>query len=333
MLTRPSLPDQAIAEHLRASHGLEVAAVAFLPLGADRGTAVFRVTAAGRDYFLKLRRGAFDEVSALVPAFLRARGADLVMAPLADRSGRLWSRAHGFAWMLYPFVEGRDGYEARLSPAQWLRLGQTLAVIHGAAPPAGLAARLPRERYASGLRDAVRAYDAQVAQTAYGDPIAAQFAALWARRRDEIRLIVARAERLATLLRRRDLPLALCHGDLHPGNLLIGEGDALALVDWDTPVLAPKERDLLFVGGGAGGTWNTPAEDALFYQGYGGAGVDPLALSYFHYERIVADFAAYADELLGAQGSAEDRARSLALVGAQFEPGGAIPLAHRHHPG
>jgi spectinomycin phosphotransferase len=183
------------------------------------------------------------------------------------------------------------------------------------------------------LRDAVRAYDAQVEQTTYSDPIAAQFAALWTHRREEIRLIVERAGRLAAMLGEREIEFVICHSDLHPGNLLIGENDALAIVDWDNPTMAPRERDLLFVGGGIGGTWNTPEEDALFYQGYGNSLIDPLALSYYHYERIVADFAAYADELLGVLGSVEDRTLSLKQINSQFEPGGVIELAHRHYPG
>ncbi len=334
MLTKPAIADQAIRDYLLDSYDLTIQAVEFLPLGADMHTAVYRVTTpTGRPYFLKLRRGAFDEIAVLVPVFLHAQGARQVMVPLANRAGRYWSHAHHFHWMLYPFMAGRDGYETGLSAAQWITLGANLAIIHRAVPPPDLEARLPRETYSPALRDAVRAYDAQVEQTTYSDPLAAQFAALWTHQRAEIRRVVERAEQLAALLRERAIAFVICHSDLHPGNLLIGEHDTLAIVDWDNPTLAAKERDLLFVGGGSGGTWNTPAEDALFYQGYGTAPIDPLALSYYHYERIVADFAAYAEELLGVLGSTEDRTRSLGHIRAQFEPRGVIALAHRHYPG
>jgi len=332
MLTQPALADQAIRDYLLTSYALPIQAVEFLPLGADLRSAVYRVTTpAGRPYFLKLRRGDFAEIAVSLPAFLHAQGARQVMVPLANRAGRYWSQAHGFHWMLYPFMAGCNGYEVGLSAAQWIALGANLAIIHRSVPPPDLEAHLPCETYAPALRAVVRAYDGQVAQTAYSDPLAAQFAALWSRQHAEIWRIVERAEQLAALLRDRELPFVICHSDLHPGNLLIGENDALAIVDWDNPTLAPKERDLLFVGGGVGGTWNTPEDDALFYQGYGDAPVDPLALSYYHYERIVADFAAYADELLGVQGSVEDRTQSLGHIRAQFEPGGVIELAHRHY--
>ena len=32
--------------------------------------------------------------------------------------------------------------------------------------------------------------------------------------------------------------------------------------------MAPKERDLMFIGGGVANTWNNPREEEFFYKGY-----------------------------------------------------------------
>lgn len=32
------------------------------------------------------------------------------------------------------------------------------------------------------------------------------------------------------------------------------------IVDWDEPIMAPKERDLMFIGGGVANVWNDPSE-------------------------------------------------------------------------
>lgn len=81
-----------------------------------------------------------------------------------------------------------------------------------------------------------------------------------------------RAEQLGRVLRDRAESSAdafvLCHGDLHPGNVLLGAHGELTVVDWDNPMLAPKECDLLLLGGGVGPTWNDPRQDALFFEGY-----------------------------------------------------------------
>ena len=64
MLERPDLQNQRVIACLQKNYGLDVAQLAFLPLGADPNTAVYRVAAGdGTPYFLKLRSGVFDELS------------------------------------------------------------------------------------------------------------------------------------------------------------------------------------------------------------------------------------------------------------------------------
>jgi spectinomycin phosphotransferase len=139
MLTSPAIADETISACLRENYGLRVSQTTFLPLGADVHTAVFRVEADdGTPYFLKLRQGNFDEVAVAVPAFLHAQGIRRVMAPIATNTHQLWVRAHGFDWMLYPFMEGRDGFAVALSQAQWIAFGETVRAIHATALPAEL---------------------------------------------------------------------------------------------------------------------------------------------------------------------------------------------------
>lgn len=332
MLTPPDIADDAIIACLRDSFGLRVAQVAFLPLGADVNSAVYRVIADdGAPYFLKLRSGAIDEVSVAVPAFLHAQGIERVMAPLATTTGELWVRAHGFGWRLYPFFEGQDGFEVGLSQAQWIALGQSMRAVHTTRPPAELAALLPREAYSPALRDSVRAFGRQVERERFDDPTAARFAAVWQTKRDEIGALVERAEQLARALQSRDLELVICHSDLHGGNVLLGPAGELAIVDWDEPILAPKERDLMFIGGGIGAIWNNDQEVAWFYQGYGQAEIDLAALAYYRNERIVADLVAYGDQIFGMQGSVVDREEGLRQVIGQFLPGGVVEIAEKSY--
>ena len=89
MLERPEIRDSQIAACLQREYGLRVSRIAFLPLGADRDTAVFRVVADDETpYFLKLRSGVFDETSVALPRFLSDQGISQIIAPLATNSGR-----------------------------------------------------------------------------------------------------------------------------------------------------------------------------------------------------------------------------------------------------
>ncbi len=329
MLTPPDLSDATISTCVHEHFRLHIAQVNFLPIGADVNSAVYRVTAADdTPYLLKLRRGNFNEVAVTVPALLHAQGLQKVMAPLATTMHQWWVHAHGFAWMLYPFFTGKTGFEEALSPAQWIALGASMQAVHTTRLPTALEARMPRESYAPHWRRGVQAFDQQVAQQVYDDPIAARFAAFWTTKRAEIHTIVARAEQLAQVLQQRNCALVVCHADLHAGNVLVGADDALAIVDWDELILAPKERDLMFVGGGIGGVWNTAYEERLFYEGYGKTDINPVVLAYYRYERIVADIAAYATQIFGIQGSVEDREQGLRELMGQFRPNSVVEIAH-----
>jgi spectinomycin phosphotransferase len=338
MLTPPDIATDTIVAFLGEHYALRALLVAFLPIGADANAAVFRVdTDDDTPYFLKLKRGEFDEIAVSVPAYLRAHGIPRVMAPLATTTGQLWASGHGFTWILYPYFEGDNGFRQPLSDAHWVALGRSMRAVHASRLPQELASRVPREDYSPRWRDIVMHYDRQVETRVYDDaddPFARRLAAFWRTRRDEIHAMVERAERLGQLLRQRTGAadaFVLCHTDLHAGNVLLNARDELelAIVDWDAPIFALKERDLMFPGGGIGAIWDTAREEALFYQGYGATDIDLVALSYYRYERIVEDLAAYGEQIFEEQGSAEDREHGLEGTIGQFDPGRVVSIAHQ----
>jgi spectinomycin phosphotransferase len=161
--------------------------------------------------------------------------------------------------------------------------------------------------------------------------VSAQLAAFWTNNRADIQAVVERAEQLAQHMRRRTAPFVLCHSDLHAGNVLLGAKDTLSIVDWDNPVHAPKERDLMFVGGGVGGTWNDPRESEWFFAGYGPAEIDSVAIAFYRYERIVADIAAYGERIFGSTESANDREASLRKLMDAFVPNNVVDIARKSY--
>lgn len=331
MLEKPDLDDARIMDRLHDIYGLGllITAVEFLPLGADANTAVYRVTSADdTPYFLKLRGGVFDEMSVIVPNFLRQNGMTQVIAPIVTRPGTLWGQLDNFAVILYPFVEGQDGYDIALTDQHWIEFGRALKSLHSATLPPAITDRIQRENYSDHWRGIVRDYQAQVEATVYSDPISAQLAALLTAQKPVIDHLINRAEQLAALLQRDSPQFVLCHADIHAGNFLITPDGTLYIVDWDTLLLAPKERDLMFVGGALQGGSRTPqAEEKLFYQGYGHTDEEPIALAYYRYERIVQDIAAYCAEILLTDPNSADRAVGLRQLSSQFEPNEVIDIA------
>lgn len=328
MLTKPPISDDTIIACLRENFGLHISHVTFLPLGWMNNV-VYRVTdTRGTAYFLKLRRGNFNEIAVTIPAFLRARGIQQIMAPIVTITHTLWVHAHDFDWILYPFFEGKTGFEVALSKTHWIALGKSMKAVHTTPLPSPLVEYVPQEDYSPHWRNIVKVFHKQVEQNRYDDPITARFAAFWLTKRDEIQRIVERAEQLALALEKRVVKLVVCHSDLHGRNVLVGANDDLVIVDWDAPILAPKERDLMFIGGGVGGIWNKDQEAGWFYQGYGHTEVDLVALSYYRYERVVADIAECSELIFGMQGNVEERQKALGMMN-QFLPNNVVDIAHR----
>jgi len=163
----------------------------------------------------------------------------------------------------------------------------------------------------------------------FDDPIAIKVAAFLHAKRAEIRDLVGQAERLALALQAQSPEYIVCHADIHAGNVLIDANDALYIVDWDTLIFAPKERDLMYIGGGQFGAGHTPHEEKpLFYQGYGQTPVDPSALAYYRYERIIQDIAVFCEQLLLTNAGGDDREQSLRYLMSNFLPGNVLEIAY-----
>jgi spectinomycin phosphotransferase len=331
MLEKPALSDEKISACLQAEYGLPVTRVTFLPVGADRNTAVYRVvTDDGTPYFFKLRSGLFDETSVALPKFLRGQGLLQIIAPLETKTGQLWTNLETFKGILYPFVAGRDGYEVDLTDRQWIDLGKALKHIHTLEIPAALISLIHRETYSSYWREIVKMFQERVEQDTFDDPLAEELAAFLKTKRGVVLDLVERTGRLANSLQDDPEEFTLCHSDIHAGNVLINANGALYIVDWDAPLLAPKERDLMSIGAGLFGAWRTPSEEeSLFYRGYGETRINPLALAYYRYERIVEDLAVDSELIFRSNEGGEDREKSLGYLTSNFLPGNTIEIAYQ----
>jgi spectinomycin phosphotransferase len=110
----------------------------------------------------------------------------------------------------------------------------------------------------------------------------------WLTHQATIHTAVSSLEKLAGVLQKRSGPYVFCHADLHPANLIRASNGHVFVIDWDDVMLAPKERDFIFV--------REAGADA-FWEGYGRPQVDWIALTYYRWERVVQDVIACADDM------------------------------------
>ena len=232
--------------------------------------------------------------------------------------------------ILYPFVEGHNGYEVDLSANQWREFGAALKRIHTAEIPAAITRKIRQESYSPKWRETVRRFLEHVEGDVLEDPVALEVDAFLKTKRDEILDLINRTERLVQTLQAQSLERIVCHYDLHAGNLLLTSSGDFYIVDWDNPILAPKERDLMFIGGGQFANRRTPQEEeSLFYQGYGQTPINQAALAYYRYERIIEDIAVICEQLLLTGEGGDDREQSLHNLKSNFLPNRTIEIAYK----
>jgi spectinomycin phosphotransferase len=327
MLEKPAIADAEIVACVQDAFSVQVAGVEFLPLGADVNTAVYRLITTETRYFLKLRSGALKEASVTLPHFLYAEGITELIAPYPTRSGGLWADLADYKVMLYPFIDGHDAYDVPLTDAQWRHFGATLQRVHTIVLSPSLTATIPTEMYTPKFRELVKEFMQQIQERPFTEPVAQKMAAFLHEKRVVVAQLVARTEQLVALVGKRPYANVLCHSDIHAWNLLVSQEGGLYLVDWDDPILAPKERDLMFIGAGLGDIWRTPREERLFYEGYGPTNVEKDILAYYRCERIIQDIAAYCEQIFLSDTGGVDREVALRQLASNFLPDGTIEIA------
>jgi spectinomycin phosphotransferase len=335
MLEPPSIPPEKISACLQSEYGLQAESLTFLPLGADSDTAVYRLLSrANTPYFVRLRNGPFDEASVAIPKFLHDQGLSQVIPPVSTGRGRLWTDLPPFKISLFPYIDGHDGYEVDLSSHQWMELGRAFRRLHTLKLPESFSVQIRPESWSPVLRDSLRHVMEDIETNIYSDSLQSQCSAFLKEKQTLILDMLERAGCLAQTLAERSLEFCLCHGDLHAGNILLHAKGDLYIIDWDDLILAPKERDLMSIGASLFGNWRSPAEEeALFYQGYGQTQIDPVALAYYRYERILADLAVECRQIFEKGTGSLDRQQAFNWLRSNFLPGNAIELACQSDPG
>lgn len=328
MLEKPCLADQLIIDGLKIAYGIEVATLKFLPLGAEMNSWVYRAEAQDQAaYFLKLKYKFNYEISIEIAELLYDADIKQIISPIKTIQGLSSQHFGDFTLIVYPFVEGQNGFNHKLTDEQWLTFGKALRKIHEIKIPPSMQHHVRHETYSPKWREIVRSLDTSIASKPSSDEIAIKLYAFMKQHYSAIQRLVNRAEQLAQKIQNESSTFVLCHSDIHGGNVLINASNSFYIVDWDEPIMAPKERDLMFIGGGVGNVWNEPNQAAHFYEGYGKAEVNLTILAYYRHERIVEDIALYAQKLLLATTGGEDRTEMYQHFISMFEPNGVVDIA------
>ena len=218
-----------------------------------------------------------------------------------------------------------------MSDEQWRTFGSSLRAVHDSGLGAQFPGLLAVDTFTLPSADLVRRLQATLEASRFESPAAARLATFWRENGGRIRQVLARAEELGTELRSRPFEPVLCHGDIHGANVLVGSDGQIFLIDWDgppAPLLAPRERDLIFIIGSRIAGVVEPDDEDRFFEGYGPVAIDSAALAYYRYERIIEDLGEFGQGVFGDPTLGEAaRAEQVDLSVGVFDPDGDVARA------
>lgn len=324
--------DERLAGWVAADFGLTVVSAVPVGYGADATAELWRATTTdGGEYAVKLSGGG-TPAGLVVTARLARRGVPGIVAPRVSREGGVCTVHQGRRLSVVPWVSDERALAGGMRPAHWRAYGEVLAATHAVAVTDQLAGLPGEDHTHTAVGAATREMDRRLraADDRTVDRWTRAVAGRWRKAADDLTTLLDRVDRLGAELRACPADLVVCHGDPHLGNLLLGGDGQVWLIDWDDAVLAPRERDLLFVLDGVlAFAPVTPAEQAAFFEGYGPAQPDPVRLAYHLGVRALDDMSSWAGDVADVERPEADRVRALRIVDGLLSPVGLVSLARR----
>ena len=179
-------------------------------------------------YFIKLKQGHHHDTSVEIVELLQSAGIRQIIPPVKTVHGRITQRIDDFTLIVYPFVDGQDGFNRHLTDDQWIKLGKALRQVHEMEVPKHIQKQIRKETYSPKWREIVRSIYVHIEAELIGDEIALKLQKFMKKHMLAIRRLVDRAEQLAEKLQNQPHKFVLCHSDIHAGNVLIdGNNDDL----------------------------------------------------------------------------------------------------------
>ncbi len=307
MSKQPGMPEEQLRACLQDTYELYPVTLTFLPLGRDYDAGIYHVESEqGTAYALKVTSRPLYEPRCLVPRYLCDQGIASVVAPIPSRSGALWTQLSNWTVILYPWISGESSLTG-MTNEQWKQVGIIFQRIHQVRLSPGGFASLRKETFdPTQYVRWVRAFTTQPSYTQVPGASERALRASWVAHESTIHTVVTSLEKLAAVLKERPVPYVICHGDLHARNLIRNRAGQVFVIDWDEVMLAPKERDFLFV---------RPPHAEAFWEGYGQVEIDWVALTYFLWERVVQDLIECTHNACFRQDWAEEsRAKAVQLL-------------------
>jgi spectinomycin phosphotransferase/16S rRNA (guanine(1405)-N(7))-methyltransferase len=236
---------------------------------------------------------------------LRTFGCSFVVAPIATKDDQPLVQFDSYAVALYPLIEGHSfTFEESLAEADRDQVLELVTELH----------RVPIDTIRPPATDEFIIPCLEQLEHAlhYGDesgprgPYAAIASQLLIDNETEIRRLIARYRTLVTQYLSDPGPVVITHGEIHPGNVMLTPRGWM-IVDWDTVMLAPPERDL----------WRLAQEGGSVLRAYASAtGTAPneWLVDLYGIRWDLVEIASFAEDFRNPHEDTEDKRKAIEIL-------------------
>ena len=146
-------------------------------------------------------------------------GVKNISYPIPTKDGALGIEVGSYASVLFNFIDGKTALEAEFSDKQYTALGKLLGRVHQSKVDYQI-----KEDFSIPSKDDFL----KITSLLTKKPNGASTIEAW------------------QLLSPSKDKIVVCHGEPSPGNIVVDKKGEVYLIDWDEPIFAPKEKDLMF---------------------------------------------------------------------------------------
>lgn len=244
MISEPNIDKLYLKQILESEFGFSVESIELNPKG--EASLSYLIHSGGKIFFLKIYdASSVDErIFRFMSELYEICDIKNIVHPIKTKADKLIIPFGKNMLVLFEYIKGETWTEKELSEEQFKKLGKIIAQIHVSknkigAYPMKEDFRNPFANNFKNIYSAMKKFD---------NPSIYQKELIDIYKKHRIKFIREFEELEATgnKLKKSSVELVNCHGEPSPGNIMVSDTGEIYLLDWDSPLFAPKEKDLLF---------------------------------------------------------------------------------------
>lgn len=300
MLTEPAISKDQLIEQMFQSYHFDVVDLIFVPIGEVSWSYVV-TTGDNKKYFLKIHKArnlSQQRFQLLYDLYTKANISQ-IPHPIPTIENQLGILINSYPTVLFNYINGVTSQNHKLTSNQYQQLGELLGKVHQAKNI--ISGFSVKEKFDIPSEDEFLKVLKLISQKENYNPIQSAALKLLYPIKNQLAEELKKLEAIRKQLISDKIEFVLCHGEPTPDNIMLDRLGVVYLVDWDEPILAPKEKDLLFLS-------NTLEPVMTGYAKYSqDLSINPLVKNFYNHLwniREIADFGGriFIENLIGKEG-------------------------------